>query len=114
MFAPLCILAIAISAILLSKLETIKAAEHWTSDWRTVWFSDRKDTQDESVALVLITEETRASPRSSPNLSAKMLSRIRAGSRGSCLRATAARRSTSSMRRICSDRPKMPNRCSRD
>ena len=49
MFAPLCILAIAISAILLSKLETIKAAEHWTSDWRTVWFSDRKDTQDESV-----------------------------------------------------------------
>ncbi len=59
-FPPLCILAIAISAILLSKLETIKAAEHWTSDWRTVWFSDRKDTQDSSVALVLITEETLA------------------------------------------------------
>jgi hypothetical protein len=61
-FAPLCILVIAISAILLSKLETIKAAEHWTSDWRTVWFSERNATQDESVALVLITEETLAEP----------------------------------------------------
>jgi adenylate cyclase len=57
-FAPLCVLAIAIGVIPLSKLEAIKAAEHWTSDWRTAWFSTRKSSQDESVAVVLITEET--------------------------------------------------------
>ena len=59
-FAPLSICAIALGILLLSTVGYIKAAEHWTADWRTALFSKRNVSQDKNVALVLVTEDTLA------------------------------------------------------
>lgn len=58
MFAPLGILFITLLILLLSGIGYIKAAEHWTADWRTALFSHRNPSQDKNVALVLVSEET--------------------------------------------------------
>ena len=57
-FGPLCVVAIAIGIVLLARVGVIKAAEHWTADWRTALFSTRYATQHDKVALVLISDET--------------------------------------------------------
>jgi CHASE2 domain-containing sensor protein len=50
--------AVAITVLWLSQIRYVENAEHWTADWRTALFSTRKPSQHDSVALVLITEET--------------------------------------------------------
>ncbi len=52
--------AIAVGILLLSHVGVIKAAEHWTADWRTALFSTRKPSQHDHVALVLISDKTLA------------------------------------------------------
>jgi len=58
LFGPLMVVALALSVLLLSKIGYIQDAEHWTADWRTALFSTRNPSQHDSVALVLITDET--------------------------------------------------------
>jgi CHASE2 domain-containing sensor protein len=54
----LCVVVVAIAMMLLSRIGLIERAEHWTADFRTALLSERKSTQHEAVALVLISEET--------------------------------------------------------
>jgi len=58
LFGALTVIVVAIGVLLLSKIGYIQDAEHWTADWRTALFSTRNPSQHESVALVLITDET--------------------------------------------------------
>lgn len=75
-FAPLCVVALAAGMLMLAEAGYIKAAEHWTEDWRTALFSTSLKSQHEHVALVLITEETLQDSALRSPLDRRMLAKV--------------------------------------